>query len=63
MLIDRVKCGPRMSQAVVHSSTVYLAGQIALEARGASVADQTTQILAQIDALLEQAGSSKHCLL
>ena len=27
MTIERIKVGPRMSQAVVHGATVYLAGQ------------------------------------
>ena len=29
MSIQRFKIGPRMSQAVVHNDTVYLAGQVA----------------------------------
>ena len=31
MTIQRIKPGPRMSQAVVHGSTVYVAGQVAAE--------------------------------
>ena len=41
MSINRIQVGDRMSQAVVHGDTVYLAGQVALSAPGASVTDQT----------------------
>ena len=52
-----------MSQAVVHSDTVYLAGQVANTGRDGSVADQTTEILQQIDTLLAEAGTDKSRLL
>jgi enamine deaminase RidA (YjgF/YER057c/UK114 family) len=52
-----------MSQAVVHNKTVYLAGQVAENARGSSVAAQTAQILAGIDALLARARTDKSHLL
>jgi enamine deaminase RidA (YjgF/YER057c/UK114 family) len=61
MPIERIQCGPRMSQAVIHNDTVYLAGQVASGAAGASVADQARDILARIDALL--AGTNKSRLL
>jgi enamine deaminase RidA (YjgF/YER057c/UK114 family) len=60
MTIQRFDAGPRMSQAVVHNGTVYVAGQVA---KGATVRDQTTAILKQIDALLKQAGTDKTKLL
>lgn len=60
MSITRIEPGPRMSQAVVHGNTVYLAGQVAA---GASVAEQTKAVLAQIDGLLARAGSNKSKLL
>lgn len=63
MSIQRLQPGARMSQAVVHNGTVYLAGQVALSAPGATVAQQTTAILAQIDGLLAEAGSDKSKLL
>jgi enamine deaminase RidA (YjgF/YER057c/UK114 family) len=59
-MIKRIQTGPRMSQAVIHNETVYLAGQVA---PGASVAVQTREILASIDALLAEAGSDKSRLL
>jgi enamine deaminase RidA (YjgF/YER057c/UK114 family) len=63
MSIQRFEVGPRMSQCVVHGNTVYTAGQVAQGARGASVADQTRDILATIDKLLAQAGTDKSKLL
>jgi enamine deaminase RidA (YjgF/YER057c/UK114 family) len=60
--IRRINPGPRMSQAVLHGNTVYLAGQVAADAKP-SVADQTKQVLAQIDGLLKEAGTDKTKLL
>ena len=62
MTIERFKVGPRMSQAVVHGNTVYLAGQVAEDA-SADVAGQTRQILAKIDSLLAESGTDKSKLL
>lgn len=59
----RIQPGPRMSQAVIHAGSVHLAGQVALDAPGASVAEQTRDILARIDALLNEAGSSRDKLV
>ena len=61
--IKRIQPGSRMSQAVVHGNTVYLAGQVAQGAVGGTVAEQTRDILARIDALLSEAGSDKSKLL
>ena len=63
MAITRLHAGPRMSQAVVHGSTVYLAGQVADQAKGKSVGDQTREILAAIERLLGEAGSDKTKIL
>ena len=61
-MITRLAEEGRLSGAVVHGGTVYLAGQVAddatLDAEG-----QTGDILRQIDALLRQAGTSKEYLL
>lgn len=62
MSIKRLKPGPRMSQAVVHGSTVYLAGQVAADPVP-DVKKQTQQILAEIDALLAAAGTDKTKIL
>ncbi len=61
MSITRLETGPRMSQAVIHNKTVYLAGQVGTP--GDSVADQTRTILANIDRLLADAGSNKTHIL
>ena len=62
MTIKRLGGGPRMSQAVIHGTTVYLAGQVA-DDPVPSVAEQTRQILAKIDRLLIEAGTDKSKLL
>lgn len=59
MSIKRLHTNDRMSQVVIHGDTVYLAGQVAQKAPGASVKDQTQVILDQIDALLAEAGTDK----
>ena len=63
MTIRRIGSGKRMSQAVVHNGTIYLAGQVAFNAPAASAAEQTKDILAAIDKLLTEAGSDKSKLL
>lgn len=62
MSIRRIDIGPRMSQAVVHGKTVYLAGQVASDTK-ADVFGQTQQILGQIDRLLQEAGTDKTRIL
>jgi len=61
-MITRIAEEARLSGAVIYGGLVYLAGQVAddatLDAEG-----QTADILAQIDALLAQAGSGKARLL
>ena len=59
MSIQRFEIGERMSQAVVHGDTVYLAGQVAQDAPGGSITEQTKNILDRIDRLLAQAGTDK----
>ena len=61
MTITRIKTGPRMSQAVIHNSTIYLAGQVGKA--GEDAAAQTRTILAEIDALLAESGSAKEHIL
>jgi enamine deaminase RidA (YjgF/YER057c/UK114 family) len=62
MAIERKKVGPRLSQAVVHGDTVYLAGVVA-DHPIPDAAAQTGQILDQIDKLLAECGSDKSKLL
>lgn len=61
-MIKRHEVGPRMSQAVIHGNTVYLAGQVADDPTQ-DVAGQTRQILATIDAMLAACGSGKAQIL
>jgi enamine deaminase RidA (YjgF/YER057c/UK114 family) len=62
MTVKRIEPGARMSQAVVHGDTVYLAGVVADDTKQ-DVKGQTKQILAKIDRLLAAAGSDKSKLL
>jgi enamine deaminase RidA (YjgF/YER057c/UK114 family) len=59
--ITRINPGPRMSQGVIHAGLLYTAGQV--DAEAGDVAGQTRNILAKIDALLAQAGTSRSRLL
>jgi len=63
MSITRFESNNRMSQCVVHGDTVYLAGQVAQNAKAASITDQTKDILQAIEKLLSQAGSNKANIL
>ena len=63
MTIKRIQPGPRMSQAVVYNGIAFLAGQVAADKPGASVAEQTKNILDRIDGLLKEAGTDKSKLL
>ena len=64
MTIERRHVGKRLSGLVVNhaSGTAYLAGQVADDPT-ADVSGQTQQVLAQIDALLREAGSDKTKIL
>jgi enamine deaminase RidA (YjgF/YER057c/UK114 family) len=63
MKIERHETGPRMSKAVIHGDTVYLAGIVADSPKGKSMAEQTSNILSQIDGFLAMAGTDKTKLL
>jgi enamine deaminase RidA (YjgF/YER057c/UK114 family) len=62
MTIKRINPGKRMSEAVVHNGTVYVAGQVADDPKADAVG-QTKQILASIDRILAEAGSDKTKIL
>lgn len=49
-----------MSQIVVHGDTIYLAGQVG---EGATVTEQTQDMLASVDRLLAEAGSRRENIL
>jgi enamine deaminase RidA (YjgF/YER057c/UK114 family) len=63
MTIQRFDTGPRMSQAVIHGDTVYLAGVVANKTAGEGVTKQTQEILSIIDSHLTKAGTDKSKLL
>ena len=60
--IKRLQPAARYSEASIHAGTVYLAGQVAAGG-GTTIEAQTAEVLASIDALLAQAGSSKSRIL
>ncbi len=62
MAINRQNAGPRMSAAVVHGNTAYLAGQVASDP-SVGTKEQTQQVLEKIDKLLASVGSDKSKLL
>lgn len=53
---------PRYSDAAIHGQVVYLAGQVPTDTT-ADMAGQTRQVLDQIGALLDQAGSHRGRIL
>ncbi len=58
--ITRLEPGRRMSGAVIHGDTVYLAGQVG---EGADVTAQAQSALAEVDRLLALAGTDKSRIL
>jgi enamine deaminase RidA (YjgF/YER057c/UK114 family) len=48
-MIERIETGMRMSKIVKHNGVAYLCGQVG---SGESVAEQTRDCLARVDALL-----------
>lgn len=62
MEIKRYDTNPRMSMAVVHGDTIYLAGQTA-DDTSQDMAGQTRQVLAKIEAMLSKVGSDKSKIL
>jgi enamine deaminase RidA (YjgF/YER057c/UK114 family) len=59
-MVHRYQTGPRMSQAAAAAGLLFTAGQVA---KGENARAQTEQILAAIDALLAEAGTSKEHLV
>lgn len=60
-MIARIQPERRMSQAVIHGDTIYLAGQVGEP--GEDVVAQTRTALAEVDALLAECGSDKSKIL
>ena len=63
MKIEHHETVPRMSKAVVHGDTLYLSGIVADAPKGKSTAEQTKNILSQIDSFLARAGKDKSKVL
>ena len=61
-MIKHHKPGARMSQAVTYGGAVHIAGQVA-DNRKTGIVEQTRDVLAKIDALLAEAGTSKSKLV
>ncbi|WP_424929747.1 RidA family protein [Amaricoccus tamworthensis] len=59
-MIERIDTATRMSKIVKHNGVAYLCGQVG---EGDTVAEQTRDCLARVDALLDKAGSSKSQIL
>ena len=62
MSIKRINVGKRLSEAVIHGDTIYLAGEVP-DDTSKDITGQTAEVLAKIDKLLEQAGSDKTKIL
>ncbi len=60
--ITRMETTNRMSRIVIHNNTVFLCGQVADNA-DESIGPQTENMLAKVDALLDQAGSGREHVL
>ena len=60
-MVERLHTGQRMSKIVKHNGTAYLCGQVGNAED--SVADQTRECIRRIEALLDEAGSSKEQML
>ena len=62
MTIQRFNTGKRLSEAVVHGDTVYLAGLVPDDG-SKDIGGQTEEVLAKIERALRQAGSEKSKLV
>lgn len=63
MSIERIGAGPRMSEAAIAGGFAHLSGQVAEKTVGASLAEQTREVLAFIDEFLAEAGTDKSRLV
>lgn len=57
MTIERIETKQRMSRIVKYNGTIYLCGQVCADA-SKGITEQTETMLAKVDGLLVQAGSS-----
>ena len=61
--IERFGVGQRLTDFIVHGDTIHFSGYVAEATAGGTVAEQTRDILAQIDGSLAEAGSDKSKLI
>ncbi|MEP7261690.1 MAG: RidA family protein [Usitatibacter sp.] len=61
-MITRHNIGKRLSEAVVHNGTIYLAGEVPDDTTK-DITGQTEEVLNKIEALLKMCGSDKTKLL
>ena len=59
-MIERLETNQRMSKIVKHNGVAYICGQVG---SGDNITEQTHDCLERVDALLEQAGSSREKIL
>lgn len=62
MTLKRINVGTRMSDVVIHNGVAYLSGKVPSNPEE-GIAGQTRDVLATIDKLLAEAGSSKSQIL
>lgn len=60
--ITRMETGERMSRIVISNDVIYLCGQVA-DNTDEPIGPQTENMLAKVDALLEEAGSDRSHIL
>jgi len=60
--VRRFHVGDRMCEVAIHNGTAYLAGQVASDATQ-DIRGQTSQVLAMIDRLLNEAGTDNAHIL
>lgn len=63
MTIERVGLTARWCDAAIFQGIVFLAGHVPEQTEGASLTEQTHEVLALLEATLAQAGSSKERIL
>ena len=61
--ITRIGMAKRYSEAAIHNGVIYVAGQVPETTLDQDIGAQTAEVLAMIDKLLAQCGSSKTQLL
>jgi len=61
-MIERQQTKQRMSRIIKHNGTIYLCGQVCADATK-GITEQTATMLAKVDELLIDAGSSRESIL